>query len=79
MEESKSNDDTNTSTTTTNTISFDSKCQHLDEILNNGFNRLITYAKKKKYLKEPYGRKPNPTPLLTEEQFLLQGLSSSLS
>jgi len=67
MEESKSID-------TNSSQSFDSKCQDLDVILTNGFNKLITYAKKRQYLNEPYGRKPNPTPLLTEEEFLLQGI-----
>ena len=42
----------------------------LDEILQKGLEKLLEHAKKNNFLEPPFGRLPNPTPLITEEEFL---------
>ena len=41
-------------------------------ILNSALENLITTAKKQKFIEPPYGRKPEPTPIMTENEFLEQ-------
>ena len=47
------------------------KASLLEGILERGIEKLLEEVKAKKYLQEPYGRKPEPTPLMSEEQFLI--------
>jgi hypothetical protein len=52
---------------------FPDRLQVLNEILRKGIEELCQYAKKNDYLTPPYGRNPDPTPLITEEEFLVKG------
>jgi hypothetical protein len=53
--------------------SYPDKLQVLNEILKKGIQELCQHAKQNNYLEYPYGRNPDPTPLITEEQFIAQG------
>jgi len=48
---------------------FEEKFSLLEEILEQGIDKLLTLAEKKNYLKDPYGKAPEPSPLVTEEDF----------
>ena len=45
----------------------------LDGILERGIEKLLTEVKAKGYTEAPFGRMPEPTPLLSEEDFLERG------
>ena len=50
----------------------------LDKILQNGIEKLLEHMKKHNYHEPPFGRLPDPTPLITEDEFLSDGgLNSS--
>lgn len=52
---------------------YDRKLLLLNKILQDGITKLLFEAKTKNYLDPPYGRLPNPTPLITEDQFIQGG------
>jgi hypothetical protein len=52
---------------------FSDRLQVLNDILRKGIQELCQYSKKNDYLTFPYGRNPDPTPLITEEEFLAKG------
>ena len=45
----------------------------LEKIVRDGIQKLLAEAKEKGHEEYPYGRLPNPTPLITEEEFLAAG------
>ena len=53
--------------------SFDEKALLLDGVLESGLKKLLEVVRNKNYTEAPYGRNVNPSPLMTEEQFLLDG------
>lgn len=53
--------------------SYPEKLQVLNGIIKSGIKELCEFAKKNNYLQYPYGRNPDPTPLITEEQFVAVG------
>ena len=53
--------------------SFPEKVSVLKNILKNAIQELCEHAKKNKFLEFPYGKNPDPTPLITEKQFVDMG------
>ena len=53
---------------------FAEKAELLDEIVAKGLEKLLALAKTKNYMVMPFGRKEDPTPLLSEEDFLRQDI-----
>lgn len=49
---------------------MDSKLKLLDSIIRTGIEKLLTEARKRAFLKPPYGRPQEPNPLVTEDEFL---------
>jgi hypothetical protein len=47
--------------------SFNEKLGLLESIIQQGIEKLLAEAASKKYLEAPFGRKPEPTPLISEE------------
>lgn len=61
-------------------LSYDEQLLLLDRIVADGLTRLLTEARDNKYLEEPYGRTVEPTPLISEEEFVRAGgLQGSLA
>ena len=52
---------------------YTEKLRLLESIVCEGITRLLTEAREKEYLEEPFGRAPAPTPLISEEQFVKSG------
>ena len=52
---------------------YDEKTALLDGILSRGLEKLLAEVKAKQFMQAPFGRKPEPTPLISEEDFLLNG------
>ena len=48
---------------------YSAKLALLEGILEKGVGKLLDEARRKGYSREPYGRKPDPTPLMSEEDF----------
>ena len=51
-------------------VDMDSKLKLLDGIIRTGIEKLLTEARKRSFLKPPYGRPAEPNPLVTEDEFL---------
>lgn len=52
---------------------YHEKLSLLEEIVESGLSKLLDEAKSRGYSEPPFGRPANPTPLMTEEQFLRGG------
>lgn len=52
---------------------YDEKLELLEKILETGLQKLLNEARRTDILKFPYGRSSNPTPLITEEEFVKSG------
>lgn len=51
-------------------MSREEKFQLLEKLVRGGIEELCRFAKQHNYLVPPYGRKPDPTPLITENDFV---------
>lgn len=57
---------------------MDGKLKLLDKIMRTGIERLLMEARKRAFLKPPYGRPAEPNPLVTEDEFLRTCTSADL-
>eukprot|EP01031_Cornospumella_fuschlensis_P037487 gene37487-45524_t len=51
-------------------MDYQEEVHELHRILRKGIEELCNHAKEHNFLSYPYGRKPDPTPLITEEDFV---------
>lgn len=54
-------------------LTREQKFRLLDQLVSNGIEELCRFAKQHKFLEPPYGKRPDPTPLITEEDFVGAG------
>lgn len=54
-------------------LSKEEKFKLLNLLIRNGIEELCNFAKQHQYLEAPYGKKPDPTPLISEEDFVKSG------